>query len=70
MTTLITGTGKDVRAAILKRLTGNGYFLTDNQLDTLSIDVMDVVNTDSANAISHATNELASNPKRKFVLGI
>ena len=61
-----TATGLDIVAALRKRLETTGHILTDSQLHTLMLDVMNVINTDSANATSHASTELAAHPVRPF----
>lgn len=61
-----TPTGLDIVAALRKRLSTQGFQLTDSQLHTLMVDVMVVINTDSVNATSNATSEIAAHPQRPF----
>ncbi len=62
-----TQTGLDILAALRKRLETGGHTLTDSQYHTLMIDVMNVINTDSANATTHAATEIVAHPVRPFV---
>ena len=61
-----TQTGMDIVAALRKRLETTGHILSDSQYHTLMIDIMAVINTDSANATTHATSEIAAHPVRPF----
>ena len=61
-----TQTGMDIVAALRKRLETTGHLLNDSQLHTLMLDVMNTINTDAANATSHAATELANHPVRPF----
>lgn len=65
-----TQTGQDLFAAIQKRLNVQGHFPSDREILTLVVDVMNVINTDSANAVSHAATEIGKNPVRQFQRGV
>ena len=62
----LTATGVDVFNAIQKRLNVQGHFLSDRELLTLTVDIMNVINTDSANAVAHAATEIGANKVRPF----
>jgi len=64
---MITATANDIKAAVKKRLSTQAHFLTEGQLDTLVVDIMNVINTDSASAVSHAATESTQNPARVFL---
>lgn len=64
---MMTGTANDIRTALQKRLSTQAHQLSATQLDTLTIDVMNVINTDIANAGTDATTELSKNPVRPFL---
>lgn len=61
-----TQTGLDIIAALRKRLETNGHLLTDSQYTTLLVDIMTVINADSANVLAHALAEAAANRQRPF----
>ena len=62
----LTATGVDIFNAIQKRLVTQGHVISDREVLTLTVDVMNVINTDSANAVAHAATEIASNKVRPF----
>lgn len=62
-----TATGQDIFAAIKKRVQTQGFGFNDNQILTLTIDIMNVINTDAANATAHAATEISKNPVRPFI---
>jgi hypothetical protein len=66
----VTATATDVFNAIQKRVANQGHAFTDIQIQTLTIDIMNVVNTDAANATTHAATEIAISPVRKFAPGV
>lgn len=61
-----TATGRDIVAALRKRLSTAGHVLSDVQYLILMLDIMKVVQTDSANAVTDAGTELGNNPQRPF----
>jgi len=65
-----TATGLDLFNALQKRLSTQAHILTEAQLLTLVIDVMNVANSDSANVVTHAAQEIAVNPVRPFLRSV
>jgi hypothetical protein len=65
-----TATGLDVFNALQKRLNVQGHFPSEGELLTLTIDVMNVANTDNASVVAHAASEIAANPVRVFLRGV
>ena len=66
----VTATTRDIAAAIRKRTVNQGIFMTNDQIHTLAVDIMNVINTDAANATANAATEIASNIVRPFVPGV
>jgi hypothetical protein len=67
---LSTQFGVDVYNAIKKRTQSQGAKLEPEQIQTLALDIMATVNSDSSFAISQALTEIANNPQRPFVFGV
>lgn len=65
-----TGTAVDIFNALQKRLQTQGHALLDSEILTLTIDVMNTINNDSANALAHAAAEITRNVVRPFVIGV
>lgn len=65
-----TASAIDIFNALQKRLTTQAHQLSDAQLLTLTVDVMNVINTDSANVVTHAGQEIAVNPVRPFLRSV
>jgi hypothetical protein len=65
-----TATATDVFNALQKRLTTQGHMLSDRELLTLTIDVVNAINTDSGSALAHCASEIVQNPVRTFIRGV
>lgn len=65
-----TATGQDIFAALTKRLAVQSHLLSDREILTLTVDVMNVINTDAANVVAHAATEIATNKVRPFVRSV
>lgn len=70
MAYLTTNSFNDIRNALEKRLTSQGYALHSSQLVTLTLDVADTIKTDGASIVADASTELTAHPKRPFIFGV
>jgi len=67
---MMTSTGNDLMAAIQTRLQAQGSNKSNDQIMSIVLDVMTVINTDSDNVLADALTEIANNPQPPFVFGV
>ena len=67
---MMTSTGNDLMAAIQARLQAQGSNKSNDQIMSIVLDVMTVINTDSDNVLADAVTEIANNPQPPLAFGV